>query len=435
MKTNSRNSSKPPSSDGPGVKGVEKKDGKKTAEESPKRGGQKGHEGAKRERLTADNIIDVWPENCQACEKELPKGQTSSKTKWCQVLELPEIKACVTEYRAHTSTCACGTETSAVLPAEALMHGFGPRLSALVAYLTGQCRLSKRQVTEFLKDALGTPMSLGAVCDIEQDVSEALEAPIREATEYIRSQNVVHMDETGWRENKRRAWLWVAATATATVFRISPSRATAVAKHILGESFAGRLVTDRFGAYNWVVSSMRQLCWAHLIRDMRGIIERGGPPKAFAQAILLEVGKMMEWWAKVRDGEMTRTCFQAKMAPLRVEVEALLTKAAACPEKKASGMCKAILKHKEALWTFVDVENVEPTNNLAERSIRPAVLWRKGSFGTDSEKGSRFAERILSAIATLRQRKSNVLRYLTLACLQSRNNRPAPSLLQVTANS
>lgn len=422
LNQNSQNSNKPPSSDGPEV----------TRPQGPtsprKRGGQPGHGGAKRARLAADQVIDHRPTRCRRCAK--PLEGTDPNAKWFQVIELPELKPHVTEHRGHALHCAgCGAVTEQPLPDGVLQHGFGPRLCGFIAYLTGRCRLSKRQVVELCEDALGVPLSTGAVCAIEQDVSAALARPVEEARAAVRAQPVVHVDETGWREDKQKAWLWTAVTSVAVVFQIARSRGSVIAQELLGTEFPGWLVTDRWSAYTWVSALQRQLCWSHLARDVRGMAERGGVGGELALLIQAETDKMFDWWARVRDGTMKRHRFQRLMKPVRAEVERLLVDASSRAESKTAGMCREILKLRAALWTFVDQAGVDPTNNAAERAIRPAVLWRKGSFGTDSSVGSRFAERVLTAVATVRLRGGNVLRYLTHATDQYRRFRTSPSLL------
>jgi transposase len=421
LKRNSQNSNKPPSSDGPEVPRPQKP-------ASPrKRGGQPGHEGAKRTRLDPDKIVDHRPTHCRSCAT--PLNGTDAQAKWAQVIELPEIKPHVTEHRAHSLRCdCCGVVTEQSLPDEVLQHGFGPRLSGLIAYLTGRCRLSKRQVVELCDDVLSVPISTGSICAVEKDVSAALAVPVEEARNVVREQPVVGADETGWREDKHKAWLWTAVTSVAIVFQIARSRGSAVAKELLGADFAGLLGTDRWSAYNWVAAAQRQLCWSHLTRDIRGMIERGGTGGQLAQLIEVEREKMFEWWARVRDGTLERRRFQTLMKPVRAEVERLLEEASLRAEPKTAGMCAEILKLREALWTFVDQPGIEPTNNASERAIRPAVLWRKGSFGTDSPIGSRFAERILTVVATVRLRGGNVLRYLTGATASYRVSRTSLSL-------
>lgn len=420
----SSNSSRPPSTDLPGANPT------KPRPTGRKRGGQPGHEGAKRPVLKPDRVIDHRPESCDKCAHKLA-GDDANPSRW-QVFELPAILPHVTEHRAHTLTCSrCAAETTAVLPTDVLQHGFGPRMTALVAYLTGRCRLSKRQVAEFFEEALGTPISVGAVCALEQDMSAALAGPYDEAAAVMQTRPVVNADETGWREDKKIAWLWVAVTDLAIVFRVARGRGKAVARELLGEHFAGLLVTDRWSAYNWVESIRRQLCWSHLIRDFQGMVDRGGVGGTLAAEILVEAAKMMNWWHRVCDGGLGRKTFQELMVPVRAEVGRLLRDAEARAEPKTAGMCKEMLKLEAALWTFVTIEGVGPTNNAAERAVRPPVLWRKGSFGNDSAAGSRFAERILTAVATVRLREGSVLGYLAEACSSYRATRTAPSFLTV----
>jgi transposase len=423
---NSQNSSKPPSSDSPDTQRP------KPLPKGRKRGGQPGHVKRERQRLPPDHVIDHKPERCRLCAAALFGEDPNAK--WCQVLELPEVKPQVTEYRAHALSCAdCGAVTEATLPDEALLHGFGPRLAAVTAYLTGRCRLSKRQASEILEEVFGTPMSTGAVCAVEQDVSVSLRTPVEEARKIVRQQPAVHLDETGWREDKKRAWLWVAVTSIATVFQVARSRGSKVAREILGESFQGTITTDRWSAYTWVDVLRRQLCWAHLLRDFTGMTERDAVGARLAAEILGEVEKMFDWWHRVREGTLPRVTFQKLMEPVRARVGDLLREASTSAGKKTAGMCREILALEPALWTFVDVVGVEPTNNAAERAIRPAVLWRKGSFGNDSDVGSRFTERILTAVATLRQHGRPVLVYLTEACAAARAGHAIPSLILATA--
>lgn len=174
---------------------------------------------------------------------------------------------------------------------------------------------------------------------------------------------------------------------------------------MLGGMFAGRLVTDRWCAYTWVASTMRQICWAHLLRDFQWMVDHRGLAAALAQKILDETKLMFALWHRFRERQLTRAELQAAMVPIRAEIGRLLRRVHDSYDADPSGMCREILVLEAALWTFVDVEGVEPLNNAAERAIRPAVIWRKVSFGTDSAHGSLFVERILSARATLRAQR------------------------------
>jgi len=336
----------------------------------------------------------------------------------------------VTEYRLHTLACPqCKAETRAELPSGVPRGAFGPRLQAMVSLLSGRYRLSKRQTTEVMGDFFQADVGLGSVPALEQRTSQAISAAVDEAREYVQAQPVVNMDETGWREANRRAWLWVAATPLVTVFLIRCSRGGKVAREMLNETFQGIVGSDRWSAYNWLLTLLRQLCWAHLLRNFQAFVERGGTSQRLGEAILAQADLMFQWWHKVRDGTMSRATLQEKMLTVQDKVGELLRQGTTCEHSKTAGTCRDILKREEALWTFVRVEGVEPTNNLAERQVRSGVLWRKTSFGTQSEAGSRFAERIMTAVATLRQQQRNVLNYLTAACDAANRGKPAPSLL------
>jgi transposase len=414
LRQNSRNSSKPPSSDPPGIERP------KSEGSERKRGGQPGHEPSRRELHPperVDRVEDHWPAKCEHCQEPLPRQlrtEVGEPTRH-QVTEMPQVRAHLTEHRLHAQHCdGCGHTTEASLPAGVESGAFGPRLRALVALLAGRYRVSKRMTRELLGDVLGIELSLGSVCNIEQQVSTALAAPVEEAREYVRQQLVVHADETGWREDKRRAWLWTAASPSVTVFRIARSRGADVSREMLGEGFAGFLVSDRWNGYNWL--ELRQLCWSHLKRDFEGFVDRGGEGARVGNALLEQVGELFHLYHRARDGTLSRSTFRSRMKPIEQRVSSLLTRAAACPDKTTSAKALEIKKLARFLWTFVDVDEVPPTNNAAERAIRPAVLWRKGSFGTDSARGSRFVERILTAVATLRQQGRHVLEYLAGAC-------------------
>jgi transposase len=242
-------------------------------------------------------------------------------------------------------------------------------------------------------------------------------------------QHAVYLDETGWREGRARAWLWTAVTAWVTVFVVRSSRSAKVAHELLGERFWGYLVTDRWSAYTWYPAWRRQVCWAHLLRDIEAMIERGGPSQAIGEALRAQTRQMFHWWHRVRDGTLTQASFASYMRPIRREVERLLEEGQQCGVPKTAGVCRELLKVRQALWTFVRHTEVDPTNNAAERAIRPGVLWRKGSFGTQSAEGSHFVETMMTVMATLKQQHRNVLDYVTAACVAAVWDVPAPSLL------
>ena len=421
---NSQNSSKPPSSD---LLGTERP---KLPPTGRRPGGQPGHPGHCRRMVPldrVDKIVPLKPLRCRHCGASL-SGEDRSPLRH-QVTELPPIRPIVTEYQRHRLACPrCGQSTLAELPPGVDGSPFDERLRAVIAICLGACHLPQR-MTEFLLEMLfNVPISLGAVNSTEQFVSDAVAVPVAECLEYVQQQPVVNADETGWRNRTERRWLWAGVTKLVTVFLIHTSRGQQAAQALLGE-FKGILGSDRWAAYNFMDPALRQLCWAHLNRDFQAFVELGGAATQIGTGLLHCHKLMFQWWHRVRDRTMSRTEFHQQMALLSQQVEQLLDEGTVCGHARTQRTCRNILKLRSALWTFVHVEGVEPTNNAAERPIRSAVLWRKVCLGSQSEAGCRFVERMLTVTATLKQQGRNVVEYLTEACHASVHGLPAPSLL------
>jgi transposase len=427
VQQNSRTSSRPPSSDPPQVLG--KRPRREPTGRRP--GGQAGHEGHARALVPpeeVDVIVPVKPARCRRCHHPL-QGEARQPQRH-QVTEIPPMKPVVTEYQVHQLVCpACGAATRAALPPGVPTGGFGPRLQAMTALCTGGYHLSKRTTQELLEDFFGVAIGLGTIAHLEQATAQALAEPVAEARAYVQTQPAAYADETGWREGHQRAWLWTVVTALVTVFLVRRSRSGQVAQELLGERFWGWLVTDRWSGYTWYPTWRRQLCWAHLLRDIEAMIERGGGSQEIGEALRVQARQMFHWWHRVRDGTLAPTTFTRYMWPVRRAVERLLEAGQTCGVPKTEGTCRDILRLRQALWTFVRHPEVEPTNNAAERAIRPGVLWRKGSFGTHSPEGSRFVEAMMTVAATLTQQHRKLLDYLTAACEAPLYAKPAPSLL------
>jgi hypothetical protein len=362
-----------------------------------------------------DQIVELRPVNCHQCGSLLLGDDPAPARR--QISELPPVKAEVTEYRQHTLHCLhCGVQTRVEWPEELPSGSFGPRAQAVVGYLTGRHGLSHREVVEAMETLHGLSLGLGTVAAIQQQVSNALEQPVKTAEQYVQQQPVNHVDETGWPEGENQKWLWVDATPWVTVFRILAGRGQAEAREVIGRGYLGIVNTDRYAAYHWVDARRRQLCWAHLKRDFLAIKVRGGVSAEIGEGLLEEVKEIFEAWHALKDGSLSREGFQQKMEPVQARVKELIQRGATCDQAKTRRTCENLLKHEVSLWTFAREAGVEPTNNNAERPLRRAVMWRRKSFGTQSENGSRFVERILTVVTSLRQQGLDVLEYLSSAC-------------------
>jgi len=350
-----------------------------------------------------------------------------------QVTELPPVRAVVTEHRLHRVVCAdCGRATRATLPPEVPPGAFGPRLQATVAVLSGQYRLSRRQVADLCGTVLDAPLAASSVDGLCQATATALAVPVAAVQATLPGAPVANADETRWPQAGQTRWLWVVVTGLVTVFTIAASRGSRVIKDLVGEDYTGILGSDRYAGYAWLEDAFRQVCWAHLKRDFQGLVDRGGAAQPVGTAALTLVGDLFTAWHHFREGTLDRAGLQETMQPVQDAFAALLDEGARCPDAKAAGLCRALDRLWPALWTFVDEAGVEPTNNAAERAIRPAVLWRTGSFGTQSDGGARFVERLLTVTATCRQQGRSVLDYLTAVCTAATLGQPIPSLLSTT---
>jgi transposase len=299
----------------------------------------------------------------------------------------------------------------------------------MVSVASSGYRLSKRLIQSLLSDFMGVNIALGSISKLEQRTSEAIAQPVEEAHEYVKNAPVVNADETSWRERMKKAWLWVAATPLVAVFLIQSRRATECAKQLLGEGFAGILVTDRLASYNFIEGLRRQACWSHLLRDIEAFRAYGKSGALLADQLQRPARTLIHWHHRIRDGTMTRAVFVKKAKLLRKKILAALCRGRGYARSEIAGVCKEILKLRDALFTFVDHEGVPPTNNHAEQLVRHGVIWRKVSLGTDSPNGSRYVERMLSVVMTLRLQGRNVLDYVTAACEAQLLGRQPPSLL------
>ena len=420
-----QNSSLPPSSRHPHARPPARK-----PKSQKNRGGQPGHPKHERPLLPSGDCDDLQilkPAECRRCGEKL-SGSDPEPLRH-QVWELPEIKPQVTEYQRHRLCCRrCGQRTCAALPAGVPAGQAGPRLVALVALLMGCFRQSKSRVALFLEQVLDQPCSTGWVVKLQHQATVALRPVYEELASRLPQEPILGIDETPTNEGTHKSWLWTFVGRRFTLFSVQPTRAgTALADH-LGSSFEGVVHCDRAKMY-WSLPKL-QWCWAHLKRDFQALIDTGDhQAKRLGRELLPCVRELFRLWARYRDGTLTRVGWLRLMRPIRRQVDALLLRGAFSGNRRLMGMCGELTKHDAWLWTFLQVEGVEPTNNASERALRHAVIWRKLSFGTQSPRGSRFVETILTVTETCRQQSRAVFAFLTNAIHASYAAKPTPTLV------
>ena len=429
---NSKNSHLPPSSDGPGsgLRGGRAERNKRKAER--KRGAQKGHRGSHRELLPAervDTFVELFPEACLGCARSLPDNIDAAACRY-QQLDLRDHRPHLTEWRRHQVQCEhCGTSTRAAYDnAKIPSCAFGPCLTAVVAMLTGVYHLSRRKTQKLLAELFGIAVSLGAISTMEQRASEALAAAHEEALREVQYAGVKHTDATSWTRGGKLMSLWTLASAAATVYQIFVDGCRDTIRPMFGPRL-GILVSDRATVFDFWVMALRQICHAHLFRKFVAFSERDGPAGALGRELLELSALMFEYWHGFKDGLLTRPEMQFWMRPVQRDIERLLTRGEQADIERLSGSCADILAHRDALWTFVTHEGVEPTNNHGELELRDFVLWRKRSFGSQSERGERFAERVMTAVRTARKQGKNVLDFMVGSITAYIDGTTAPRLL------
>jgi transposase len=426
---NSRNSSTPPSQDPPGAP-----ERKRPGLEGRDPGGQPGHPGHGRRFVPVervDEVVEHWPGRCGCGHlfSETERDPVGAPARH-QVVELPPIAVLVFEHWLHRLRCpGCGATARAVLPAGVPSGSFGPRLEAAVATLSVRNRVSRRDLVELMGELFGCELSSGTVDAIVQRTGEALAAPYQDLLGYIRGAPAVNIDETGWRRGGAKRTLWGAFTSRAALLRIAPDRHERELTALLGDQFAGTCCSDRWWAYNSREPEKRQVCWSHLVRDFTSHAEGMAAQKAFGEAGLLITERLFKAWHQFQhDGD--RAALKRHLAPLKRELRTLLQQAARKNAKTRyhRSFANNLLKIWPALWTFTAVPGVEPTNNAAERGLRGAVIYRKLSFGSQSEQGEQTIERLLSVSQTCRLQHRSLFAYLTDLLTAKARGDPTPLL-------
>jgi transposase len=425
---NSTNSSRPPSADPPSVKRRPP-----TAGAGRRRGGQPGHPAAFRPLVPPEQLqqtIPCKPSACRRCGHALAGDDPAPRRH--QIADLPPVRPTVIEYQLHRLRCpGCGLTTQAALPAGVPEHCCGPRLQGILALLAGGYRLGKRPICQLMQDLFGLSISHGWLGKLERTTAQALAAPMAQALAAVPDQPA-NVDETSFRQPGGRGWLWVAVTALCIAFLLRRSRGADALAELVGRRPRRVITSDRFKSYETLPLGQRQVCWAHLRRDFQALIDRGGAGAVIGRELLGLSDDLFFFWPRVRDGTWPRARFQEQVAGWRAEVRGWLAAGRGCGCAKAAGLCADLERLEPALWAFAFVEGVEPTNNAAERALRHAVMWRKTSYGVQSEWGARFVERVLTVAMTCRQQGRDVLAYLVACCEAWNRHQSPPALVTLT---
>ena len=418
---NSKNSSKPPSSD-------TNKKSRLGSLKNRSRGGQSGHKGHHREQWPEDQaeVIACPPQETCSCGGNVV---ITGKPYIHESFELPEIQPLVRHYHIQYGRCqSCHLTHTGSLPEGVPSGLLGPRLLALSGMLSSQYHLSKAKICQLYRDILGFRISAGTLSKQEKLLSEALSYSYDEVHAILKKSAVLNMDETGFKQNNgdaqnpegKKAWVWVMMNESLTLYKIELGRGQKQAEELLGSDFQGIVCSDRYSAYNILDQEQHAYCWAHLLRDFERIAERPGECGQIGKA-LVEHSQQLFWdWSRYSAGELKVSTFRSYMRGLRRNILDLLNAGAEYSKSKGekslraktAALCRNLLKIEPCLWTFVE-QDIEPSNNRAERALRIFVTWRKVCYGTQSERGSRLMERLFTAVSSCRLQQRNVLQFLT----------------------
>jgi transposase len=422
----SKNSSLPPSRDSREAR--EQRPKKRSS--GKKQGGQPGHEGRHRKMVAdPDRVVEHWPQSCEGCGAQLGRDQQTlvGDPVAHQVSEIV-TRVEVTEHQRMRVRCDCGTCSLAALPDGVPAGAFGPAVAATAATLTA-ARIGRRETVRIFSDLFGLTISTASLQSLLEQTSLTLEVPYSEILHALDDAPVRGADETSWPQAGHGQWLSVSIAERMALFQIAKRRDRDAAKALLGEEPGGVIVTDRYAVYLFVDDTKRQLCLAHLARDLIALSERDGAPGRIGRALSRELGRVFGvLHALGRDPDNLEHLRQ-DIAPLRQQIHDLLAKGTRCRDPKTRRFCEGLLAHETALWTFTRTRGVPATNNASERALRHAVHWRRTSYGTQTTTGNRIVERLLTLRETCRLQGRRLHKYLTTAITAKLHGHSIPPVL------
>jgi transposase len=425
---NSANSSRPPSSDI-----VKPPRSGSTTPGKRKRGGQPGHPRHTRppfEPEEIDHRLDYRIAVCPDCGgKTTPLASAPRILQQVEVIETPIV---ISEHRAHTCFCKhCQKSFAAEIPREVKQSGlFGPRLTAVVAYLKGGCHCSFSTIRRLLRDVVGVTVSRAHLRGVCATVSDSLDGAYQQLLAALPLQSQLNVDETGHKEYAQRHWTWCFRAATFSLFKIDPTRSAQVLIDVLGEEFAGVLGCDYFSAYRKYMNDCHvlvQFCLAHLLRDMRFLEEHPEPRnQAYGRRLIAAMRKMFHVIHQ-RD-QYAPQDFQIALQDAGDELAAE-AEYRVPDTREAQNLANRFREHGESYLRFITTPGVEPTNNLAEQAIRFVVIDRLVTQGSRSEGGRRWLERIWTTMATCAQQGRSAFEFLVDSVQSHCQGQTTPTLL------
>ncbi len=426
----SGNSSKPPSSD---ITKPRRKPGKRGRPKKRRIGGQPGHERHTRTPFSSDALDHEWLwyyPACPCCGGQLQDTEETGRT--IQQVELPTLPIQIEQHTAQGQWSAkCDKTFLPTLPDELRKAGLvGPRLTALVGFLKGACHMSYSTLRKYFRDVIGVTISRGMLRKLVDKVSASLADPYDALVAMLPTEDRLNVDETGHKENGRRLWTWCFRAYLYTVYKISPSRGSGVLIETLGKEFNGILGCDYFSAYHKYMKDfgvVLQFCLAHLIRDVKFLVEHPNPKNQVYGRLLLGDLRRLFGVIHRRDTYASPSHFQRALEAARQQLVWDATRRAPW-SREAHNLAQRFRENADSYFRFITEPRVEPTNNLAEQAIRFVAIHRRITQGTRSEDGRRWCERIWTVVQTCAQQGRSVFEFLCAAVTAYFRSEDAPSL-------
>jgi transposase len=419
----SRNSSLPPSGDSSDAR---KERPKKSS--GRRQGGQPGHRGQHRPMVANPNRVETyWPSQCDGCGAPVGESdRVADGEPVCHQVSDIRVVVDVCEHQRMRTRCKCGHRTLAPLPAGVPEGAFGATVAAAASTLSA-ARVSRRETGRLLEDLCGVRVSAASVEALVKQASEALEDPYERILRHLDEAKVRCADETSWRQAGRSRWLSVAAAVDAALFQIAVRRDRDATRALLGDDPEGVIVSDRYAVYLYIDATKRQLCLAHLLRDFVALGERAGAPGRLGRQLKRCLADTFKILNKSGRDRADLSVMAADLAPCRQRLQELLQQGARGRDKQTARFCAGLLERYDALWTFTRVAGVPATNNTAERALRHGVIWRKTSYGTQTDHGDRAVERLLTIRETCRLQRRRLHNYLVDAITAHQHEQPVPT--------